>query len=458
MSSGATNVPGPEASRLPSGLPPLVLFAGYGALCLLPVMLALLQGLPARNLSRELSSGLVMVGYVMTLLQFVLSGRFEWVSGGMGIDRTMRFHQAVTWAILGIVVLHPLLYVVPRLVPEPADAFSGLARMFSSQGLRSGVIAWLLMILLVPLAILRDRLPVRYELWRLSHGLMAIAIALLATHHTLRVGSYSADPWLSGFWLLATAAAVLAMLHVYLIKPILQLRDPYRVVSNRKVAERMWEITVEPEAGRAMPFAPGQFVWLNLGHSTFSLTEHPFSISSAPFERPRIAFTIKESGDFTGRIGTVAVGTRAYLDGPHGNFIVAGRPTRGIVFIAGGVGFAPIMGMLRQLKAECYPHPLRLIYGNRIEGQILYRDEIETLEKSLDFKVQHVLSEPPAGWTGAVGELTPPIVNRCLDAIGAGDWLYLVCGPPPMMTNVARALIARGVPRSRIVSERFKYD
>lgn len=444
--------------RVPSGLPPMVLFAGYGVLCLLPLALAAIQGLPARNVFRELSAGLVMVGYAMMLLQFVLSGRFEWISGRTGIDRTMRFHQLASWAVLVFIFVHPLLYAVPRLVPDPADALITLNRMFRSEGLRSGVIAWWLMILLVPLAVFRDRLPFRYELWRLSHGLMAVAIAVLGTHHTLRVGSYSADPWLAAFWIAATAVALLAMLRVYVLKPILQLREPYRVVANRKVAHRMWEIAVEPERGEAMRFAPGQFVWLNLGHSPFSLTEHPFSISSAPAGLPRIAFTIKESGDFTNRIGEIAVGTRAYLDGPHGNFTLAGRAAKGIVCIAGGVGFAPIMSILRQLKAERSPLPVRLIYGNRIEGQILYRDEIEAFRETLDFGVHYVLSEPPTGWTGLAGELTPDVIGKCLDAIGEGEWLFFVCGPPPMMNSVERALLARGIPQSRIVSERFRYD
>jgi NAD(P)H-flavin reductase len=55
------------------------------------------------------------------------------------------------------------------------------------------------------------------------------------------------------------------------------------------------------------------------------------------------------------------------------------------VFIAGGVGFAPIISILRQFKAGRYPHPLRLIYGNRVETQILYREEIEALKDVLDF-------------------------------------------------------------------------
>lgn len=447
-----------EDIRLPAGFSPALLFGAYALLCALPIILAVVQAQPTRSFFRELSSGIVMVGYVMALLQFVLSGRFESVSGQVGIDRTMRFHQMVAWLIFALVFFHPILYVMPRLVTDPAGALFSLGRMFSSQSLRTGAIAYLLLLLLVLLGRFRDQLPFRYEVWRLSHGLMAVAIAVLGTHHTLRVGTYSADRWLAAFWFASTILAVLALLHIYVLKPLLQLRQPYRVVSNRKVADRMWEIAIEPERGSAIRFAPGQFVWLNLGHSTFSLTEHPFSISSAPVDRPRVAFTIKESGDFTNDIGSISPGTHAYLDGPHGNFTLAGREAEGVVFIAGGVGFAPIMGMLRQLKAERYPHPLRLIYGNRVEAQILYGEETEALETALDFKVHYVLSEPPEGWTGPVGELTPPIIDRCLASLDGDNWLYFVCGPPPMLTSVERGLIERGVPHTRIISERFKYD
>jgi predicted ferric reductase len=447
-----------EQQRVPRGLAPAVLYMSYGALCLLPLVLAALQGHPARNVFRELSSGLVMVGYVMTLAQFLLSGRFEWLTGRIGIDRIMRFHQVLSWAILAAILVHPFLYVVPRLLSDPSDALAALRRMFTSPSLLSGVIAWWLMIALVPIAMFRDRLSIRYEHWRLSHGLMALAIAVLGTHHTLSVGTYSANRWLAAFWIAATGLAVLAMLHVYIVKPLLQRRAPYRVVSNRKVADRMWDLAVVPERGDAMRFAAGQFVWLNLGHSAFSLTEHPFSVSSAPAGRPRISFTIKESGDFTSQIGSVAIGTRAYLDGPYGNFTLAGREARSVVFIAGGVGLAPVISILRQLKAELYPHPVQLIYGNRVETQILYREEIDALRQHLDFTVHYVLSEPPPGWTGMVGELTADILHKCLPETDAGDRLYFVCGPLPMMDSVERTLMERGISRARIVSERFKYQ
>lgn len=76
----------------------------------------------------------------------------------------------------------------------------------------------------------------------------------------------------------------------------------------------------------------------------------------------------------------------------------------------------------------------------------------------LDFKVHYVLSEPPAGWTGVIGELTPNILDKCLEELGGNYWLFFVCGPRPMMDSVERTLLARGVPRTQIVSERFTYD
>src|SRR5262249_57912027 len=104
------------------------------------------------------------------------------------------------------------------------------------------------------------------------------------------VAPYGADPLLAGFGRVATAAAVFTMVYIYFIKPLLHLRKPYRLVSNRKVADRMWELVLEPEHGPPMPYAAGQFAWVNLGHSPFSLTLHPLPSSSGPFGQPPIAF------------------------------------------------------------------------------------------------------------------------------------------------------------------------
>jgi predicted ferric reductase len=451
---------GKESARFSGatgGLPIGWLIGIYVVLALTPLVLAQLQGLPTRAFWREFSSGLVMVGFAMMLAEFVLSGRQRPVSGRIGIDLTMRFHQLAAVAVLVFVLVHPFLYTMPRLFTDPASAFTSLQRMFSSGGLRSGVIAWFLLILFVAMAIWRDRLPFRYEIWRASHGLGAALIAVLSAHHTISVGTYSGAPVLAGFWLVLTAIALATLVHVYLVKPLMQRASPYEVVANDKVAERMWRVAIEPRQGEAIDFAGGQFAWVNFGHSPFSLTEHPYSISSAPGSRPRIEFTIKESGDFTDRIGEVKPGTVAYLDGPHGAFTHVGREPGDVVLIAGGVGFAPIMGMLRQMRDEGFAHRVTLIYGNRAESQILYRDELEAMRERLDLHIYLVLSEPPEGWQGPVGELTLDVLDGCLEARDR-EALVFVCGPLPMMNAVENTLVELGVDSNRIISERFKYE
>jgi predicted ferric reductase len=430
----------------------------YLAVALAPLLLALIAGRPARNPWRELGSGVAMVGFAMLFLEFLLSGRFRTFSGRVGIDVTMRVHQLAAWGVLLFLVLHPFLYVVPRLGDEPARVWAFVQRMFTSEWNRSGLIAWLLLLALIPMGFLRDRLPFRYEIWRASHGFGAALIAGFGLHHTLTVGSHSADPWLARFWIALTGIALLTLLFVYLVKPLMQLRRPYRVVENRNVASRTWEVVVEPEHDVRIDFLAGQFAWVNLGHYPLSLTEHPFSISTAPADQPRIGFTIKQSGDFTDRIGEIPIGTRAWLDGPHGHFVLPPGPHQRLVFIAGGVGFAPVMSILRQLRAEDWPGPMTLLYGNRIESQILYREELEAMARTMDLDLRLVLSEPPAGWSGPVGELTPEMLDRSLADANRTRWTYFVCGPPPMMNGVERTLLGFGVPGRQIIAERFKYD
>ncbi len=53
-------------------------------------------------------------------------------------------------------------------------------------------------------------------------------------------------------------------------------------------ADRIWRVAIEPDGHRPATLVAGQFAWLNLGHSPFSLTEHPFSFVSAPVSLPRL--------------------------------------------------------------------------------------------------------------------------------------------------------------------------
>ena len=444
---------------LRSGIDAPALLILYIAVALAPVILAWLLGYPPRTFWDELSSALAMVAFAGLLVEFVLSGRFRTISGRIGIDVSMRFHQLMARSLTVFVLIHPFLYVTGvQSYPMPDDVTRRLTLGLTFASLVSGIVAWVTLTVLVIFAILRNRSGWSYEAWRLSHGIAAVIFAVSAAHHTLEAGRYSSAPGAAGFWLALVAIALATMVWVYVVTPIRQSRAPYRVISVRPVAFKTWEVAIEPARGEALLFEAGQFVWLTLNRSPFAVTEHPFSISSSPAMRPRIEFLIKEAGDATRRIGELPVGASAYVDGPHGALTLGGHPGGAIVLIAGGGGIAPLLGILRQMAADGETQPVRLIYGNRTEQQIAYRDELRALQDRLNLEVDLVLSEPPEGWRGRRGSLDRASLEACIPVDGRAQSLCFVCGPALLIDSVERDLVAMGVPLRQIVSEKFSYD
>lgn len=466
------------ASALRPGLSPAFLIILYLVIGSLPLLLAEEQ---IGGFWRKLSSGLAMVAFALLTVQFVLSSRLQAITGRVGIDVTMHFHQLAAKVITVALVVHPLLYVVPALLRDPIMALDQLIAMFTNDTFASGVLAWVMLLALTISAILRDWLPVPYETWRLSHGLGAAALAIAGLHHAINIGSYSASLTLAQLWIVLVALTFVVLGYLYLVKPWQLSQRPYYVSHVFRVGEGLWGVTLwpaklqpvgvlarglKPKVTKPIAFEAGQFAWVTIGAPPFLFSDHPLSIASAPADRPRFRFIIKEVGDFTKLIGRIPVGTRAYIDGPYGNFTLRtaeaalppGKTAAGLAFVAGGVGIAPILSLLRDRHAAGETRPMRLIYGNRSASQIVFRDELAKMEETLDFRVRHVLSEPPYEWSGGTGVLDAAMIDAWVDWPDPAEWVYFVCGPTAMMDVVERALIARGVPPARIISERFKYD
>jgi predicted ferric reductase len=459
MSSPIENDGGSRYAGRAVRLQPLLLVFLYVGLVLAPIGLAHAQGLPPRKWQDELSSALALAAYAAILIEFVLSGRFRSVSGSIGIDTTMRFHQLMARWLTVFILVHPFLYVTPLMGHAlPWDTTRRLTLGLSGASLTTGLIAWLALMVMVLLAIFREQRDGSYEAWRLSHGVAAVVIALLGAHHTIDAGRYSSDPALAGYWMGLLGLALFTLLWVYALKPGWQLRNPYEVRSVRPIALKTWELVVAPKRSAPIAFSAGQFVWLNVAHSPFSLYENPFSIASAPSTTDHLAFVIKEVGDFTRGLARIVPGTNAYVDGPHGNLTLQGRSGDGIALIAGGVGIAPLLGILRQLHHDRDKRPIVLLYGNRLRDQIVFLDELSQMQAHLDLRVEHILGEPPADWQGRTGVIDTASLAAVFDHPEARSWLYFVCGPLPMIESVEKALLSMGVASRQIVSERFYYD
>ena len=432
---------------------PTALVILYISVVSLPLVVSWLMKMPPRPFYQELATGLGMLAFSIILVEFVLSGRFKSISNGIGMDVTMRVHQTMARTALAFALVHPFRYGgSPSGGQRPWDATRQLTIATDFVDLSSGIAAFLILPSLVLLAVGRTQVDYKYETWRLMHGVGALLLATLLLHHTISAGRYSSQPHMIWLWSIMTGIAIGSLAYVYVLSPVLERKRAWILTSVTRLTPRQWELRINPDGHSGLDYKAGQFAWLNVGHSPFSINENPFSISSAPAAGPEVSFMIKELGDFTSTVGELQVGTVAYLDGPYGSLCVDNRSEPGIGLIAGGVGLAPILGILRQLRLTNDPRDIKLIYGNRAIDQIAYRDELDNLD------VTYVLSEPPADWEGETGRIDGHILDRAFSKYEYEQWTFVLCGPAAMLDKVEDHLLQRGAKANQILSERFDYD
>lgn len=203
-----------------------------------------------------------------------------------------------------------------------------------------------------------------------------------------------------------------------------------------------------------LTFRAGQYAWLTIGDTPFTLQQHPFSMASSPGDPDTLEFIVKQTGDFTRSLSHVASGTRAFIEGPYGVFAIDVKANRRAVFIAGGIGITPVLSMLRACREHGHSQPVWLLYGNESENGVIAREVLDRLAESLPLTVVHVLTEPADNWDGARGYIDAELLEQVLPA-DADDIDYFVCGPEPLMDKVEPALKARGVDALRVYAERF---
>jgi uncharacterized protein len=208
--------------------------------------------------------------------------------------------------------------------------------------------------------------------------------------------------------------------------------------------------------GTRFRFEPGQFFTF-VTDIDGRTVRRAYSASSAPGAK-QLRITVKQvpGGTFSGHVNQrLRPGDRLRVLGPSGSFRVD-RSQRELVMLAVGSGVTPIMSMIRTLLAKRSHMRLMLLYGNRTEADILFAEELAALRDEHRLTVRHVLTRPPATWTGGVGRLVGENLRRELDALRPyANAHFFVCGPEAMMHGARDVLTALGVPGEQIHEERF---
>jgi predicted ferric reductase len=424
----------------------------YLAFVLAPLFALMLGSLPPpRDFWTEFSAALGYAGLAMMGLQFGLTARFRYVTAPWGEDVIYHFHRRLSLVAIGLIIAHPLILFAVR--PELVALLNSIQAPWRA---RFAALSTYSLIALVVMALWRVQLNIRYETWHLAHIALALVAVGAGLLHMIGWGFYLTDPWKRGLWIGLTMFWIGLLIYVRIVKPLFILRRPYLVSEVREERGDTWTLAMQPEGHPGFGFRPGQFGWLTLAGSPFKITGHPFSFSSsAATTDGRVEMSIRKLGDLTARIDRTPVGSRVYLDGPYGAFTI-GNPADMHVLIAGGVGNTPMMSMMRTLADRGDKRPVVLIYGSKNWESITFREQLEALRERLNLTIVHVLSDPPAGWTGEQGRIDAEIFKRHLPPPFA-DHEYFICGPNVMMDAIEKALGELGAPMSKYHSERYSF-
>jgi predicted ferric reductase len=408
---------------------------------------------PARGFWMEFSAALGFVGLSMLGLQFVTTARFHPISAPYGLDLVLKFHKQISYVAFAFLLIHPIILTV--ITPLGSALVEMDPTAVEADGV-TGVLALGLVVAIIATSVWRERFRLDYERWRILHGLLGLAILVMSVWHISLANYYVEGPIRLGIWLVMSVVLIGMYANVRLVRPWQQLRRPWVVDSIEAKPGDTWQVTLRADGHEGIRFEPGQFAWLTLDRSPFGIREHPFSFSSSADRSDVVSFGVKELGDFTSTLGGYEPGTRAYLDGPFGAFSYERNEAPGFVFVAGGIGVTPVLSMLETLADRGDRRPLLLIYANPNLEDTAFLDDLERLQGRLDLRVVHVLEEPPEGWEGETGFVTPEILDRHLPD-GEGRLEYFVCGPDPMMDAVEEALHDRGIAGDKVNLERFDF-
>jgi ferredoxin-NADP reductase len=181
--------------------------------------------------------------------------------------------------------------------------------------------------------------------------------------------------------------------------------------------------------------------------------ERSYSIASAPGEPLAITVERLEEGEVSPYlVDEVRDGDVFEVRGPIGGYFVwDGDEPEPVLLVGGGSGVVPLAAMARQRARVGSTAPMRLLYSSRTWDDVIYRDELETL----DVEVVYTLTrEQPPDWKGYARRIDDELLREVAFPAAERPRVY-VCGSTRFVDAAADGLVRLGYDPLWIRTERF---
>ena len=191
---------------------------------------------------------------------------------------------------------------------------------------------------------------------------------------------------------------------------------------------------------------PGQCAMLSMP----GVGEALFSITSSPTEPEYLEFSIKKCGCVTSWLHAMEPGQQITLRGPYGNGFPVDADFAGkdLLFIAGGIGLAPLHSVINYCRHYRQNYgKIDIVYGSRSREDLVdFQEILEQWCAEEGISVHLTIDRAQEGWDGHVG-----FVPNYVKELGfSTDKTVVMCGPPIMIKFTLAGLTELGFAKEQI--------
>ncbi|WP_435060802.1 benzoate 1,2-dioxygenase electron transfer component BenC [Amycolatopsis thermoflava] len=217
-----------------------------------------------------------------------------------------------------------------------------------------------------------------------------------------------------------------------------------------RLSPTTFALTLETPDRDKLAFLPGQYVNIEVPGTGQTRS---YSFSNAPDDK-ELTFLVKltpgglMSDYLTER---AAPGDELRFTGPNGSFFLreTGHP---VLLLAGGTGLAPILSILRAMRACGSSRPAHLVYGVSTDDDLVELDTLASLAAEVEGLTWDYCVADPDSSAPNKGYVTSLIREEHLHG---GDVAVYLCGPPPMVEAVRKHFTDAGVQPTGFYYEKF---
>ncbi len=227
----------------------------------------------------------------------------------------------------------------------------------------------------------------------------------------------------------------------------MNLAKPGTIISVKHIAHRTIELTIKvPED---FVFLAGQYIWLMIPELIYPDPRgntRMFSIVSSPNRKSELSLVFRTSNSgYKRTVLEMSPGAEVVFSGPYGHLVLPEMDTQPLVMIAGGVGLAPFLSIVRYLTETNSYHTVSLIYVNTRQSEAAYLNELTQIEKN----------NPHFKFISIFGVLKKRQIQKLINVYVKQNVTWAVSGPRGFVDFVGNCLHDQGVSMNNIAFEEF---